>query len=57
MHREDPLVELNKAHKAVCDLLASEIFSDAVTTKLVELKDILECTMSDLLSDRHRDNG
>lgn len=42
------MTELNKAHKALCDLMASAIFSDAVMTKLVELKAVLEQAMSEL---------
>ncbi len=40
--------ELNKAHKVVCDLMKSAIFPDAVMTKLVELRVVLEQAMSDL---------
>ena len=40
--------ELNNAHRVVGDLMASAIFSDAVMTKLVELRAILEQAMSDL---------
>jgi hypothetical protein len=53
MHRPDPLSELSKAQKVVCDLMALAIFSDEVMTKLVELKATLERVMSDLQSDRH----
>jgi hypothetical protein len=40
--------ELNKPNKVVCDLMASAIFSDAVMTRRVELKAVLEQAISDL---------
>jgi hypothetical protein len=40
--------ELNKLNKVVCDPMALAIFSDAVMTRLVELKAVLEQAISDL---------